>query len=202
VQNEVIPSQKKVICFGNSLTFGANYLVNSPYSYPAQLSSSYARVMNYGVNGQTTIGLLGNYYSDIAPQYRSDTLSIIVIWEIGNSIWVGWDIDSTKNQIERLCSNAQATGYKVILVTAPHRGFSGSTPGGDNQTQYNDKLDLVNDWVRTNYTGFADKIVNADLDSDINDFNNTTYRDADKIHYIAAGYTLIKDLIKQKIDEL
>ncbi len=60
----------------------------------------------------------------------------------------------------------------------------------------------MNDWVRTNYTGFADKIVNADLDSDINDFNNTTYRDADKIHYIAAGYTLIKDLIKQKIDEL
>lgn len=191
----------KIVCDGNSLTFGANFSAGSDSSYPKKLGVLLpaARVMNFGVNGQLTLDMINDYASEIAPQYRADSFSVLVAWEIGNTIWVGWPTDTAKNQIQRYCEMGRATGYKVIVATAPYRGVATFTPGGDNQATYNAKLDTVNNWVRSNYTSWADAIVNMDQDNRVNDFNDTTYRDADKIHYKGPGYQVIATLVKNQI---
>jgi len=194
----------KIVCDGNSLTFGTNYAEGSDSSYPKKLGVllPISRVINYGVSGQTTIDMINDYSSQIAPQYTADTTSVLVAWEIGNDLYYTGNTDTCKNRIRRYCEYGQATGYLVLVGTAPHRGYSSNTSAGDSPSTYNLKLDTINTWLAANYTDFADKLVDFAGDTRLNDPNNTTYRDADKVHYIGAGYTLIAAAVRTKVDEL
>lgn len=200
-----ISSDKKIVCDGNSLTFGANYSAGSDSSYPKKLQVLLptSLVINDGTNGATIQDMLDQYSANIAPKYTADSTSILVAWEGNNQVYfIGYPIDSAKNKIRRYCEWGRTTGYKVIVCTPVHFGFAGNNPSGHDSAYYNRQIDTINTWLRSSYTDFADKLVDFAADSRLNDYNNTTYRDSDKIHYIGAGYTLVAAAVRTKIDEL
>ncbi|HJZ48252.1 MAG TPA: GDSL-type esterase/lipase family protein [Roseiflexaceae bacterium] len=68
-------SQKTLVCFGDSLTegaIGASYVDILRERLPAAV-----RVINAGINGDTTINLLRRYERDVVP-YRPDLVVILV----------------------------------------------------------------------------------------------------------------------------
>lgn len=200
-----ISSDKKIVCDGNSLTFGANYSAGSDSSYPKkmQVLLPTSLVINEGTNGATTQDMIDQYSANIAPKYSADSTSILVAWEVNNQVYfIGYPIDSAKNKLRRYCEWGRTTGYKVIVCTPVHFGFAGNNPAGHDSAYYNRQIDTINTWLRSNYTDFADKLVDFAADSRLNDYNNTTYRDSDKIHYIGAGYTLVAAAVRAKVDEL
>jgi lysophospholipase L1-like esterase len=70
-----VASQKTLVCFGDSLTegaIGASYVDILRERLPAAV-----RVINAGVNGDTTINLLLRFERDVAP-YRPDLVVILV----------------------------------------------------------------------------------------------------------------------------
>jgi lysophospholipase L1-like esterase len=74
-QGLVLTAQKTLICFGDSLTegaIGASYVDILREHLPAAI-----RVINAGINGDTTINLLRRFKRDVVP-YRPDVVVILV----------------------------------------------------------------------------------------------------------------------------
>ncbi len=202
-----VASLKKIICDGNSLTFGANYSAGSDSSYPKKLQVLLptTTVINDGTNGATIQDMIDQYDANILPKYSSDpdTMSILVAWEVNNFVYfIGYPLDTVKARLQRYCLRGQSDGFRVVVGTPVHFGFAGNNPAGNDSAYYNRQIDTINTWLRANYTDFADKLVDFASDVRLNDYNNTTYRDGDKIHFIGPGYTLVAVAVKTKILEL
>ena len=76
------PSLHKIICLGDSLTFGARD--EFARSYPAELAriirertGRFYVCLNYGINGQTTSQMLARAYSALAP-HQDATLMLFM----------------------------------------------------------------------------------------------------------------------------
>lgn len=190
----------KFVGYGNSLTYGANGCQGTSCSYPGQLQTDMpsSTIINQGTNGIITATLIAQYQTNAAPYYSADTTSVITNWEGLNSLYNGWTTDSVQNQLMRLCQMSQATGFKVIIGTIPHIRYIGNNPAGNDSAYFNRQADTVNTWLRANYTGWADRIVNFDQNPYVNG-SDLLFRDADGIHYTAAGYTLIFGMVKQEL---
>ncbi|MGG1662573.1 GDSL-type esterase/lipase family protein [Brevibacillus sp. NRS-1366] len=76
---------KKLVCLGDSLTEGLG--VSKVAAWPALLQAQLRiEVINKGISGDTTTGMLGRFYSDVIMQSPSHVL----IMGGGNDLW--WDV--------------------------------------------------------------------------------------------------------------
>lgn len=193
-----------IVCDGNSLTYGYDLISDS--SYPTKLSqrspynSNGSSVSNYGVSGQSTIDMLNDYSSQIAPLYNANQNSILIAWELTNDLYNTGNTDTVINRIVRYCEGGQATGFKVIVMTGIARKITGTTTGGDNQSSFNSKMSTINTYLKTNFASFADEIVA--LDETFTDFNDTGKYLADGVHLSGPGYTVVVNLIMEQIVNL
>lgn len=193
-----------IVCDGNSLTYG--YDLPSDSSYPSKLAtlapfnSNGSTVSNYGVSGQSTIDMLNDYSSQIAPLYNANQNSVLVAWELTNDLYNTGNTDTVINRMVRYCEGGQVTGFKVIVMTGISRKITGTTSGGDNQSSFNSKMATINTYLKTNFATFSDGIVS--LDETFTDFNDTGKYLADGVHLSGPGYTLVAVAVKTKILEL
>lgn len=104
-----------IVAFGDSLTAGMG--VDPALSYPAVLERQLAarghphRVVNAGVNGDTTSGGLARVESVLA--YKPN----IVILELGaNDGLRGLPVESTRANLEQILEALQRAGVKVVLA--------------------------------------------------------------------------------------
>ena len=201
---QIISDTSIIICDGNSLTY--SYDLPSDSSYPSKLqglspfNSNGSTVFNYGVSGQSTVDMLNDYSSQIAPLYNANQNSILITWELTNDLYNTGNTDTVINRMVRYCQAGQATGFKVIVMTGIARKIAGTTSGGDNQSSFNSKMATINTYLKTNFASFADEIVA--LDETFTDFNDTGKYLADGVHLSGPGYTVVVNLIMEQIVNL
>jgi lysophospholipase L1-like esterase len=197
-----------IVCDGNSLTYG--YKASNPpvTSYPsvlntlAPLDANGATVVNKGVNGQTTGEMIADAASDIDPLFDAGRPSILVAWEMGNDLFFNGVVADVQDRFESYCLSRKAAGWTVVVLSLPAREHSvvsgGVSPAGDNDAAFNIKRELLNVWLRDNYTDFADGLVDLDADDRLANYNET-YFDEDKVHLVDAGYAVVAELVVETL---
>lgn len=189
-----------IVCDGNSLTYGYPYdtLVDS---YPAKLKNvlpSNFTIYNFGVNGQTTLSMIGDASSQIDSLYDANKNNILFAFEIGNDIYLNGNLVNAVNSFKQYCNDRRLVGWKVVALTLPERIHGYTTPFGDNDTVYTQKIDGANALLTTNPNSYCDYLL--DLRADINFTNSLSYYYvADRVHYSAQGYAAIANKAKQAL---
>jgi len=189
-----------VLCDGNSLTYGIGGT-----AYPMQLQSLLGnnyRALNHGTSGTTISTMKADslsidfYYSNMGRK------NILVCWGGTNDMSPDSLItaDSVFSMIKTYCSKRKSKGWKVAVLTIlPRQSTAPNTP-----TNFESRRITVNDSIRTNYSDFADGLVDVALDDrigDIADLTNTTYYNSDKTHLTTAGYEIIASLVYSVIKD-
>lgn len=195
------PSQIRIVCDGNSMTYGTG-TTTLLKAYPKQLIRSINDIVNYeaahniGIAGQTTPQIITAYPNRAALCFdTSKSKNIYVPWECTNDLFFGASAATAYSNYVTLCGLARDTGYKVVAVTVLPRSNSG-TPGtfeADRQT--------VNTNIRNNWASFADALADVAANTtigDAGDETNATYY-SDLVHMTDAGYLIVADIIKTAI---
>jgi lysophospholipase L1-like esterase len=186
--------KKRLICDGNSLTFGTGSTGGNVYpNYLATSLGSTWQVFNIGVQGQVTSSMVTNAPNQIdnvlgSPYFSKD---VIIAWEGTNSLNAGVDATTAYNSMVTYCLARKAAGAKVIVGTCLPRSSVG-VPG-----DFNAQRATYNTLIRNNYQFFSDAILDVAADSrigDDGDETNTTYYAGDNVHLNNTGYSVIAEL--------
>lgn len=104
---------KKLICHGDSLTAASD--LDRPSTWPSLVASRLKlNVINSGVGGDTTGGLLGRFYPEVI-QHHPD---VVLIMGGTNDLW--WDLDLKLIRANILTMSCQATHHDIVpLVGLP-----------------------------------------------------------------------------------
>ena len=121
-----------IVCIGDSLTAG--YRAKDPYAfdrripYPAQLESLVRRwlsekrstlqafVLNVGVNGDSTDGMLSRFDSNVALEKPE----AVVIWGGINDLFIGRSPQSVVDNLIRICDKCIGIGSRPVLCSLSH----------------------------------------------------------------------------------
>jgi lysophospholipase L1-like esterase len=193
-----------IVCDGNSLTLGT---AGNPggKSYPMLLSESRLakdnnmKIINRGVNSQTTQHMIDDYTSDILP-LKSLGTNILIVWECTNDLYFGATVKEAFDNSKSYCQKARSDGWKVIVMSALPRGQL--KLDGSSISTYNAQLDSINYLLYANWHKFADAYVDVRGDKRLTDYRNSVYFSSDSIHLAEAGYKVVVDLLKPVIESL
>lgn len=100
---------KKIVCHGDSLTEGTD--VDRNYTWPALLENELnIEVINKGIGGDTTGGLLSRFYIDVVQEQPK----IVFIMGGTNDLW--WDLEINMIQANVFAMACQARYYNIAPV--------------------------------------------------------------------------------------
>ena len=188
-----------VVALGDSLTAGYRFM--DPYAmdprvpYPAQLEamigaafmrsgrSTLAFVVNAGVNGDFTDGMLERFERDVVAE-RPD---IVVVWGGVNDLGVGRKPEQVIGNLLKLHEMARASGVEPVACTL--------TP----MSHTSDAMRKLNELVRKNCTENGTRL--ADLFpqfANVDDNLKLEYSD-DGSHLTAEGYRLVAKIVYDTI---
>ncbi len=105
----------KTICIGDSLTFG--YGVNTNEPWVSLLKSSFHEniIINRGVNGDTSSGVLSRFYNHVIEEHADK-----VIITIGsNDFLIGLSVDYVLDNLKLLIKESLENGIKPIVGIEP-----------------------------------------------------------------------------------
>jgi len=185
-------TDKKIIFHGNSLFNYANN--NLPYGWAV---SNYVRdnlvnkksIFDYSQGGKTTTQIVSEFPTRIAPYFKAN--DVYIFWDGINDLNTGKTVAQTLASSKTLATLAKAQGYKVYTLTCTSVNNVVVEPL---RIQYNTLL--LSD------TSFWDGVVDLTtigVISDLNAYTNTTYFNADGVHFTTTGYNLIAQKIIDSI---
>ncbi len=100
---------KKIVCHGDSLTEGAD--LNPNFTWPLLVANQLGvKIINSGIGGDTSGGLLGRFYHDVV-QHNPD---MVLIMGGTNDLW--WDLDVNLIQANIYAMTCQAEYHKIAPV--------------------------------------------------------------------------------------
>jgi lysophospholipase L1-like esterase len=100
---------KNIVCHGDSLTEGSEIVKN--YTWPVLVENQInIDVINSGIGGDTSGGMLGRFYNDVV-QHRPD---IVLILGGTNDLW--WDLDIHLIQANIFSMACQAQYHNIAPV--------------------------------------------------------------------------------------
>jgi lysophospholipase L1-like esterase len=100
---------KTIVCHGDSLTEGAD--VDQRDSWPALVEKELnIRIVNSGISGDTTGGLLSRFYHDVIPHRPG----IVIIMAGTNDLW--WDLSINVIQSNIFSMACQAQHHQIVPV--------------------------------------------------------------------------------------
>ncbi len=167
---------KKILAFGDSLTYGFGAPVGK--SYPSLLTEKIGiKVINAGVNGDTSADGLRRL-----PALMSGDIGLMILCFGGNDILQKKPLSQLKSNIKQMISMAQARGIDVLLVSVPDIGLFGLSP-----------LDL--------YEEVADETGVPLLSGVLSEILGNPSLKSDQIHPNAEGYRVMSDRIYDKLKE-
>jgi lysophospholipase L1-like esterase len=172
-----------VYCIGDSLT-AADY-------YEAELrtllGSSYT-VVNKGINGDTTSGMLNRFQVDVL----NHDPDFVVIWGGVNDIaWAGLSLATTESNLQSMYTQAHNADMKVIAISmSPWKGTSTWTEAKQAST------DSLHDWIMNTATNVDYRIEVYSLleDPDNPDAMLPAYS-GDHLHFNSTGGIVIGQAI-------
>jgi len=100
---------KTIVCHGDSLTQGAD--LNPGYTWPLLVENRIkVKIINSGIGGDTSGGLLGRFYHDVV-QHKPE---MVLIMGGTNDLW--WDLDVNLIQANIFAMTCQAEYHKIAPV--------------------------------------------------------------------------------------
>jgi lysophospholipase L1-like esterase len=100
---------KTIVCHGDSLTEGAD--LNPGYTWPLLVENQVGiKIINSGIGGDTSGGLLGRFYHDVV-QHQPD---VVLIMGGTNDLW--WDLEVNLIQANIFAMTCQAEYHKITPV--------------------------------------------------------------------------------------
>jgi len=190
----------RFVFVGDSKTDGPTDQTAYPY-YFSQLASSadLGEVYNLGVSGYTLADLVANYTANVKPYAPGQANNLTSIPTV-LSIWIG------ANDLYQLVSNGYANanayyvalynyiataitdGFRIMLFTVDARG---------------DHVDGTTEFYRSGLNSAIRHNTQAswivDPETIFWDYTDTTWWNADTIHYVAAGYERLAKLVAQTL---
>lgn len=186
-------SAKRIICAGNSLTFG-----QGGTSYPTQLAALRPSdsVINVGVSGRTTPVVDAQARTEVDPYgVMTGRMNICVLWEVRNHMYVDSATPSeAEDAVSSACISLKKRGFKVIVCDTLPGGFGSGSWSASNRS-------AVNLALATDYRNYADALVKLSEIPELQDASNTTYF-ADGIHCTTAGYALVAVAVNDAVSLL
>lgn len=185
-----------VVCDGDSITNGIGSS-DSRYAYPVQMrpeiSGRYYH-LNLGVAGYTLTNLIAQIANRtaLAAGYAFD--SVYVGWACTNDINDGHSLSSIQTNMLTWINDIRAGGYKYVVIVPP-------LPRTDISAGKEAVRKTVVDWMRSNWSTFADEFADVTNNWLMADPANTTYY-ADGIHPTDIGHALNAACIAQAVNRL
>ena len=100
---------KTIVCHGDSLTEGAD--LNPNYTWPLLVENQVkVKIINSGIGGDTSGGLLGRFYPDVV-RHKPE---MVLIMGGTNDLW--WDIDINLIQANIFAMTCQAEFHNIAPV--------------------------------------------------------------------------------------
>jgi len=100
---------KTIVCHGDSLTEGADF--NPNYTWPLLLGNRIqVKVINSGIGGDTSGGLLGRFYYDVV-RHKPEA---VLIMGGTNDLW--WDLDINTIQANIFAMTCQAEYHNIAPI--------------------------------------------------------------------------------------
>ena len=168
------------------------------------------------VGGQTLAQRITAYPTDVAPKYRANAdRNVLTIFAGTNDIYFmslgdgGESLQDPEDiagivitRLQSYAALANATGWDTVVCTIPPRDFDGF--GGYDPDPYDLSpiIEEVNVWLRANWSDHFDRLADLAADARLDDENDSTYFDADKIHLNATGAAVAGALIAAEINDL
>jgi hypothetical protein len=173
----------QVIVWGNSLPagFGLTYGMQAfPYQLTADLGEPWIGY-NLGVNGQTIEQMQSRYVGTVDVLYNSRRRkNVMILVEGTNSIGPGNESAATTYaNLTALIQTCQATGYYVIVATVANGTFA-THPG------WFGRRNALNTLIIANTAGANAVWLDPAYDARYQDTTNTTYFQADGLHWTSA----------------
>jgi lysophospholipase L1-like esterase len=192
---------------GDSLTVG--FQATGWDVYPLQLAVKYTdermvSVTNQAVNASVMGGAatpnITSRASIVDACYDSrKSKNVLVLFGGTNDMHFGDTGATTYSRLVPYCQARQATGYKVVVLTAMPRSDAGNAVGFEAERQ------TYNASIRANWRTFADALVDVALDARIGLPGcqlDTTYFNGDQVHMTPAGYGVVASLVRPGVDSV
>lgn len=187
---------KIILSLGDSLTRG--FQIHPKYRYPiytpytdilqARLLSSgkNVAVLNKGIDGDTTSGMLERYSRSVAPEEPD----FVIIWAGINDLYAGLSIEQIHNNIKELFE--RTTGILSIPISC-------SLTPVLNSKQINRKIKQLNYLIKGSCSDL--EIIFIDLYNETSDNSGNLLPEysSDGVHLSQIGYSLVGEVIYNSI---
>lgn len=190
----------KIVCLGDSLTYG--YGVKRSESWCRKLEEKLnATVVNKGINGDTTSGMLARFERDVLIE-KPDILLLI---GGTNDIFLSENTDIAKNNIVAIVQQSLSVGILPIIgaPTPIHEELvEGKWKLYMENTNIVDTLKQYHEWLNLYSIAYDVKLIDfyTEFCSD-NIFQDKLKYYLDGIHLTGEGNSLIADIIYNKLGE-
>ena len=207
-------SKHRIICDGNSLTFGATSTTVTGAllatgsgmtggDYPSQLytflGGSNFEIYNKGVSGQTTDQMISDVTTDIDILYSTNAASnIVIMWEATNHLYFEATAQQAIDSYKSYCLGRKAKGFKVGVLSCLPRSNTG-TP-----SDFESKRLQFNTLLRQQWKNFADILIDvgADIRIGLPMTENSSLYGGDFVHMSNSGYAIIAEKVAGAIQTL
>lgn len=192
------PSNKKIVFDGNSLfTRGNGNLENvfaASQSAYTTLTGARPAAFFVSISGRTITRLIQEFPTKTAPYLKPG--DIVVNNEFVNELDSLQSVSDCLAKILQYRSMVQSLGCKLVLatVTAASSVYNYANFDADRQS--------LNSILKTNTSTYCDALADPAANVAFSDPTNTTYYNADKLHFTTAGYILYGQLIAPAIQTL
>ncbi|MEW8957315.1 GDSL-type esterase/lipase family protein [Clostridium sp.] len=190
---------KKIVCIGDSLTYGFGVSKNHSWLYLLENRFPKNLWINKGINGDTTIGMINRFYEDVIDEKPN----VVIIMGGSNDFLSHKNVEATLDNIKIMVEDSLANNITPIVGIPPFIVGPMAMNSWDPYCDYslvNSKLELYKNLLEDYCTkenllilNFYNIFKNLSLNSKIEDFYT------DGLHLNPKGqkemFYLIEDLI-------
>lgn len=156
--------------------------------------------INYAVGGQTLDDMTADAVAQIDGAYPTDgRRPVVAAWGGTNNLKIGETGAATHTKYSDYLKARKAAGFTTLAVTMLPRSDAGVDAGYETQRQ------AFNTAVRTNWRGYADRLVDLAADTrigDAGDETNTTYFHTDLVHLNNTGRGIVAAAYRDALNSI
>lgn len=191
-----------VVADGNSLTAGSGGATPWPTLLAADMGIT---IVNKGVSGQNVDAMIADFATDIAPLATQIGKRTVAIFDGEPYNWLraggsGRTAAQAVDKIQEWCELARTAGFDYVGVV--NSGAHNTTNGLDNELSWNRLTSkaAVNAEIAARWADFADFLVDIGSAPALSDYTNTTFYQADGIHYTTVGQQIVSNRIRAALN--
>lgn len=191
----------KIVCLGDSLTYGYGCSRKKIWTTIAEENSGY-NIINKGINGDTTGGMLSRFYQDVILQQPD----VVLIMGGSNDLGVGAIQGVIHANIMSIVHQSFYNNIIPVVATLPKMNSSCIKKEWEDFAHYSNmgnSLLIYRDWIYNLGTTFGVKILDLYnlFDQKIGSQNYSLYY-LDGVHFNPLGHKLMADIFLNYMNEL